>query len=121
MDGLCRRLSGLRMRPLLLIGVFVALLLPAGCGSAAHQPHPVAKPRVRAANALTEGQVLSVRLGTPMRTVLRRLGPPSGTGPQKLGRDRCRYWQITGQPPSKALWRLCFRSGRLDIVSTYLI
>lgn len=116
------------MRPVLLIGVSVALLIPVGCGSAQHkarpvqhQPQPVAKPRVPAVNALTEGQVLSVRLGTPIKTVLRRLGTPSGTGPQKLGRYRCRYWQITGQPPAKALWRFCFRSGRLVVVSTYLL
>lgn len=117
-------------RLLVLIAASVVLLGLGGCGSGSavrqssqRRPGPAAKPQAAAPapNALTEGQVVSVRLGTPIKTVLRRLGTPSGTGPRTVGRDRCRYWQITGQPPSTALWRLCFRSGRLDVMSTYLV
>lgn len=106
----------------LLIACSVIVLAMAGCGGdhEGKRPPAPAKPRGPVPNALTEGQVISVRLGTPRKTVLERLGTPSGTGPQTVGRYRCLYWQIVGQPPTKALWRLCFRANRLDIISTYL-
>ena len=111
------------MTPLLSIACTVSVLATAGCGGdhGGNRPTAPAKPRGPEPHALTEGQVINVGLGTPLKTVLERLGSPSGTGPQTVGRDRCLYWQIVGQPPTKALWRLCFRSNRLDVVSTYLL
>jgi hypothetical protein len=111
------------MTPLLSIACTVVVLATAGCGGdhVGKPPPASAKPRGPVPHALTEGQVISVRLGTSLKTVLERLGSPSGTGPQTVGRDRCLYWQIVGQSPTKALWRLCFRSNRLDVISTYLV
>jgi hypothetical protein len=111
------------MTALLSIACSAIVLATAGCGSdhEGKRLPALAKPHGPVPHALTEGQVISVDLGTPLKTVLNRLGPPSGTGPQTVGRDRCLYWQIVGQSPTKALWRLCFRSNRLDVISTYLL
>jgi hypothetical protein len=96
-------------------------LLAGGCGSdgdaSAGTESERSTPRPR---ALTQAEVLSVQLRTPRPVVLARLGPPSASGPPRLGTDRCLYWRIVGQPRT-ALWRLCFRNGRLHIISSYIV
>jgi hypothetical protein len=68
---------------------------------------------------LTQQQVVSIRLGTPLARVLARFGPPLSKRPQAMAGDRCLFWRIADQPP-RYLWRLCFRAGRLHIVATYI-
>lgn len=63
---------------------------------------------------------MAVHLRTPRQAVIARLGPPSAAGPETIGGDRCLYWRIQGQPATTAVWRFCFRAGRLHIVATYI-
>ncbi|HSS05172.1 MAG TPA: hypothetical protein VLK89_08310 [Solirubrobacterales bacterium] len=103
------------------VALVLAALAVAGCGQSGQTGGEAAtKPRQPPGQALTQGQVMSVHLGTPRAATIASLGPPSATGPKTIAGDRCLYWRIQGHPASVALWRLCFRAGRLHVVATYI-
>jgi hypothetical protein len=110
--------GGLHQLRYVSIALVVVALAIGGCGGS-EQGESTKGKTSSGGRALTQGEVMSVHLGTPLDTVLARLGPPSATGPRKVAGDRCYFWRIAEQP-AWARWRFCFKRSRLHIVATYL-
>lgn len=101
------------------IALIVVALAISGCGGSGSEQTTATEAPAPPGRALTQGEVLSVPLTTPLARVLAQLGPPSATGPKQIAGDRCYFWRIAEQP-AWARWRFCFKRGRLHIVATYL-
>jgi hypothetical protein len=100
------------------MAALATITLAVGCGSSPthHVTTSVAKPTSTSV-AFTEGQILAVHLGTPLPVALHKLGP-SPYRAYRVGGLYCLYYHMAES--ERGLWRLCFRRGKLSVVSTYI-